>query len=80
MDIQTFLGIGIVGVATSLVTEAITRLSGSKPLASKAIAILVALVFGSGYVFASHAAWFQSVLSILAVSSTVYALVFNRNQ
>ena len=79
MDITTFLAIGIVGVVASLIIEAITRYANTKPLTSKVIAVAVALVLGTGYYFASQATWWTTVLSVLGVASTVYALFFNKN-
>lgn len=80
MDIQEFLGIGIVGVAASVLIEVITRYAGSKPLTAKVLSVGVALVLGTAYFFVRQTVWFPTVLGILAISSTVYALFFNKNK
>ena len=80
MDIQDFLGIGIVGVLASVLIEAITKYAGTKPLAAKLLSVGVALVFGTAYFFVRQTVWFPTVLGILAISSTVYALFFNKNR
>ena len=79
MDIQTFLAIGIVGLACSLLVEAITRYYATKPLISKLVSVGVCLVIGTGFYFGSHATWWASFLGVLASASTVYSFVFNSN-
>lgn len=79
MDVNQFIGIGIVGIVASLIIEAITRLSATNPLTSKFVAVGVSLVLGTGYYFAAQTIWWPTVVAVLAVASTVYSLFFNKN-
>ncbi len=79
MNIQDFLGIAIVGVAASVVIEYVTRLAGTRPLMSKAVAVGVSVVLGTAYYFVQQTSWWPTVLTVLAFASTVYALFFNKN-
>ena len=79
MNIQDFLAISIVGVAASLAIEAITRLSATRPLGSKFVAVGVSIVLGTAYYFAAQTAWWPTVLTVLASASTVYSLFLNKN-
>jgi hypothetical protein len=77
MEINDFLGIAIVGSALSVVIEWLTTKYGTNTPASKAIAILLSIVVGGLYWLLSGTAIWQSVLGVLATSSTVFALYFN---
>lgn len=64
--------IAILGVIASLVTEFIKNKSGTNGNKAKALTVLVALVIGAGYVLIKDTEFFPVVISVLAVSSTVY--------
>lgn len=73
MDIVQFLSIGIVGVIASLIIMAIKNKFGTTSFASKLITVGVAIIVGFGYHLADHYNALPSILSVLTVSSTIYA-------
>lgn len=78
MEIQDFLGIGIIGVGASFLIEWITNKFGTNSFASKGVAIATALIIGTAYFFIRSTVWFPTVIGVLASASTVYALFFKK--
>lgn len=66
--------IGILGTAIALVVEGIKVRYGTTSLATKLIVASLALVIGTVFVLFSGAAWWATVIGILGVSQTIYAL------
>lgn len=64
--------IAILGVVASLVTEFIKNKSKTNGNKAKALTVLVSLVIGAVYVLIKDTPFFPVVISILAVSSTIY--------
>ena len=80
MDISNFLSIGIVGVILMFLVEVIKAKFPNKPMSSKALIILLSLVVGAGYCVLRETPYFQTVLSMLAAATTVWALLINKNE
>ena len=80
MEITHFFEICIIGVVASLIIEAVTRIAATKPFASKLVAVVACIILGTGYYFAVQTPWWPTVISILGISSAVYALFFNKNK
>lgn len=76
MEINDFLGIGIIGVALSVFIEGIKIKYGPTSLTTKVITLLLALGVGTLYVLLSSADWWTTVLGILGAASAVYAFFF----
>jgi len=74
MNLNDFLGIAIIGVVLSLFMQAIKDSTRLSVTGKKLVTVILALVLGTLYFFASQTAWWQSFLGILGVASTFYAL------
>lgn len=79
MEINDFLGIGIVGVALSLVIEWIKNRFGTYSVGTKAVTIGLSIVVGSAYFFLRDTSIWQTILGVLASASTFYALFMKPN-
>ena len=73
MDIQDFIGISIIGAALSYVINYIKSEYGTESNQTKMLTIGLAVVVGILYYFIRSTSWYQTILGILAASSTVYA-------
>lgn len=78
MDINSFLGIAIVGVALSLIVEYLQVKFGMDGSKTKALVIVLSIVVGGFYWFFKDTAFYQAALGVLAAASTVYALFFSQ--
>lgn len=79
-SLTEFTSIGIVGIVLSLVIEVITRFWATKPLTSKVIAVIAAVIVGVIYTLLRQTVWWTTILAILGAASTVYSLFFNSNK
>lgn len=77
MNINDFLGIAIIGVALSLIVQAIKNVFGTSSLKTKGLTILLSIIVGAGYYFVRQTAWYEPILGILSAASTTWALLFN---
>lgn len=77
MEINNFLGIAIVGAALSVVVQTIKGKFGIDKSGTKALCILLAVIVGGAYWYASQLPIWQAILGVLAAASTVYAFIFN---
>lgn len=76
--LETFLGIGIVGVAISLLIQFIKNKLGTDTMATKAMTVIIALLAGTTYYFLSTTGYWPSVLGILTTASTFYAFFLKK--
>lgn len=74
MQIQDLLGIGVVGALMTVIIQLIKSKFGTEGLITKFITIGLALVVGGLYVWLRSTSFFETVIGVLVVSSTVYAL------
>jgi hypothetical protein len=74
MDIQEFVGIAVVGTLLSLLVQALKNKLGTTSLATKFLTVVLAIVVGGLYVWLRSTPAFQTVITVLTVASTVYAL------
>lgn len=79
MEINDFLGIGIIGAVASVIIEVLKRKTGTAPIGSKFTAIIVSVVLGTLYFYVRNTPWFPTVVSVLGAASTIYALFFPKN-
>lgn len=77
MDLMT---ISIVGTVLSLFIQWMKNKLGTNSIETKFVTILLALAIGSLYFFLKDTSWYQSVLGVLAASSTVYALLLKKEK
>lgn len=75
---EDFLGIGIVGVAASLIIEAINLKLGVTSVRAKVLTLAVAIALGTFYFLARDTAWWMTVLGVLGAASTVYAFFLKK--
>ena len=73
--INDFVGIGIVGMALSLIVEGIKMKWGPTSNTTKALTVVLALVLGTGYYFLSNTIWWQTILGVIAAASAFYAFL-----
>lgn len=78
MDISAFLAVPVIGALLALIIEGITNKLGTNSFGSKAVAIALSILVGWGYWYFSSLAVWQSILSVLAAASTVWALFINK--
>lgn len=78
MNIDEFLGIGIVGALLSVAFELIKGKYPSSPNKSKGLIILLSLIVGGLYVWVRETPYFPTVLGVLGGASAVYSLFFNK--
>ena len=76
--LETFLGIGIVGVAISLLIQFVKNKLGTDTMATKAMTVLIALLAGTAYYFLSATSYWASVLGVLTAASTFYAFFLKK--
>lgn len=74
MNLNDFLEIAIIGVVLSLFVQAIKDSTILNALGKKLVTVVLALILGTFYYFASQASWWSAFLGILGVASTFYAL------
>lgn len=79
MNINDFLSIAIVGAFLSIAIQFIKNKFSMNTNMVKLMTILLAILVGGSYYFLSQTAWWQSILGVLAASSTVYALFLKGN-
>jgi hypothetical protein len=77
-NVTDFVGVGIVGVVLSLVIEWAKTKFGTETNTTKAITIGLSVVVGLVYVYFRTTTWWTTILTILGVASTVYALVLKK--
>ncbi len=77
MDIQEFVGIGIVGALLSLIIEAVT-LKISNPSVTKLVTLSLAVVTAAAYVWVRSTPYFETVIVVLGTASTVYGFFLNK--
>lgn len=75
MEVQDILQIGVLGVALSAAMEFIKAKLGTTSLASKLTVVALSVVIGAVYYFFRDTNIFATILAILGISSTVYALL-----
>lgn len=75
--VQSFLAIGIVGAALSLVIQWLQSRWGVEGSATKALCILGSVVLGTIIYFVSQLPIWATILGVLSAASTVYAMVFS---
>lgn len=73
-----FLNITVIGVALSLILEAIQKKYGTDSFAMKMSVLLLSILVGGVYYFLSELAIWQSVLGVLGASSAFYAVFLHR--
>jgi hypothetical protein len=73
MNINDFLGIAIVGSFLSLVIHYIKEKLGTTSFGSKMITLGLAVAVGGFYWFLRDTSAWETILGVLAASSTVYA-------
>lgn len=78
MGIQEFAAIGIVGALISLLIQMLKGRYGTDSTSTKLLTIALAIGFGSFYVLVRDTQYFQTVLTILGSSSTIYALFLKK--
>lgn len=78
MNIDTFLSIGIVGVAVSLTMQLIKTKFKSKGLTSKAIIVALAIVGGTFIYFFSQTPYWTAFIGVLGTASTLYAFIIKK--
>lgn len=78
MEINEFIGIAIVGTGLSILIDLIKAKFGTDATKTKLLTVVLAVVLGTAYHFASHTVYWQSVLSILGVASTFYAFFLRK--
>ena len=74
---DNFLAIGIIGTLISIIFEKTKKKWGVESDESKMVMISVSILVGAIYYFFSSLAVWQSVLGILAASSTMYAMFYS---
>ncbi len=74
MEAQDFLGIGIVGVLLSFVIDWMKKKFGTESTTTKGLTIALSIIVGFVYVYFRTTVWWSTILSVLGVASTVYAL------
>lgn len=70
--------IAILGVIASLITEFIKKKSETNSLQAKLLAIMISMIVGSAYVLAKDTPFWPVIMSVLAISSTVYGLIIKQ--
>lgn len=76
--IQDFLSIGVVGVLLSLAIEFISTKFDIHGTAARGLTLALAIAVGSLYVWLQGTQYFQTVITVLTVSSTVYAFFLKK--
>lgn len=80
MNIQDFLGIGIVGIALSIFMEGVkAKFNPSKGM-TKLITLGLAVVLGTVYYFGVQTVWWQSVIGVLSAATVVWAFIINNEK
>jgi hypothetical protein len=74
---DNFLAISIIGALISIIFEWGKKKWGVESHESKMLMISISMLVGAVYYFASSLAIWQSVLGILAASSTMYAMFYS---
>jgi hypothetical protein len=74
---DNFLAIGIIGAIISIIFEYGKKKWGVESHQSKILMISISMIIGAVYYWASSLAIWQSVLGILAASSTMYAMFYS---
>jgi hypothetical protein len=75
MQIQDILQISVLGIALSAVMEYIKAKLGTTSLTSKLTVVGLSVVIGAVYYFFRDTNIFATILAILGISSTIYALL-----
>lgn len=78
MQIEDFLGIGLVGILLSLGVDWAKKKFGTETNTTKAITVGLSIVVGLVYVYFRTTVWWTTILSILGTASTVYALILKK--
>lgn len=73
MNIENFLGIAIVGVIFSLAVQFIKNKFGTSSNGTKLITVSLAVVIAGIYVWIQSTPYFETVITVLGVASTIYA-------
>lgn len=79
MEVNEFLSIAVVGGLLSLVIEWVTNKYETRPNASKAITLLLAIVVGGVYVWLRSTAFFPTVIMVLGSASIVYSFFIKKS-
>lgn len=79
MDIQLFLGLGIVGAATSLFVSYIKARFGTEGLKTKAVTVTSAVIFGGLFSYMLNTGYADAVYNILSISTIIYAFIIKEN-
>lgn len=74
--VESFMSIGIVGVALSFGIQWAQNKWGVEGAQTKAMAIAFSVILGGGVWFFQGTAIWASMLGVLASASTVYAMLF----
>ena len=75
MQIQDILSISILGIGLSLVMEFIKAKLGTSSIGSKVAVVTLSVLIGAVYFFFRETNIFANIIGVLAISSTVYALI-----
>jgi hypothetical protein len=78
ITLTSFFEISIVGALVSFVIQWIKEKFGINSNKTKLITLTASLLIGTIWYFYSTADWFVSVIGILGVSSTVWALLLKK--
>lgn len=68
----------IVGVVASLLMETIKKAFGSGSMTSRVITVCISVVLGTLYVVIRQSEWWETILSVLGMSSTFYAFFLKK--
>jgi hypothetical protein len=74
MNLTDFLAIGVVGVGLKLAIDVLKAKYSTKPNTTKSLVLLLSVVVGALYTTLRDTPIFETVVAVLAASSTVYAL------
>lgn len=79
-DINDFLGIAIVGGLLSVGFELIKKWLPDSPEYKKLAVLALSVLFGTGYWALRGTPYYETVIGVLAASSTVYALLLKEDR
>lgn len=78
MEINDFLNISVVGLALSGLVSLIKMKWGTSGLKTKALTLVLSLAVAGGYVWIKNTPYFETVVLVLGVASTIYAFIVKK--
>ena len=78
MEINDFLNIAVVGVALSGLVSLIKMKFGTAGWQTKALTLFLSLAVAGGYVWIKNTPYFETVVLVLGIASTVYAFLVRK--